>query len=77
MLPAPIRVECYAGGRSDERPRRVIIENRVYVVARLLAESVEVSFITEAQTRRYKVLTDEGLVLEVVRSSDGAWRLVS
>ncbi len=77
MTPAPIRVECYAGGRSDERPRRVTIENRVYVVARLLAESVEVSLITEAQTRRYKVLTDEGLVLEVLRSSDRAWRLVS
>jgi len=77
MTPTPIRVECYAGGRSDERPRRVIIENRVYVVARLLAESVEVSLITEAQTRRYKILTDEGLVLEVLRSSDGAWRLVS
>jgi hypothetical protein len=55
----------------------VIIENRVYVIARLLAESVEVSLITEAQTRRYKVLTDEGLVLEVVRSSDGTWHLVS
>jgi len=55
----------------------VTIENRVYVVARLLAESVEVSLITEAQTRRYKVLTDEGLVLEVLRSSDRAWRLVS
>ncbi len=77
MTPAPIRVECYAGGRSDERPRRVIIENRVYVIARLLAESVEVSLITEAQTRRYKVLTDERLVLEVVRSSDGTWHLVS
>jgi hypothetical protein len=77
MTPTPIRVECYAGGRSDERPRRVTIENRVYVVARLLAESVEVSLITEAQTRRYKVLTEEGLVLEVVRSSDGAWHLVS
>lgn len=49
----------------------------MYVVARLLAESVEMSLITKAQTRRYKLLTDEGLVLEVVRSSDGAWRLAS
>jgi len=76
MLPAPIHVECYAGGRSDEHPRRVTTENRVYVVARLLAESVEESLAPNQQTRRYKVLTQEGLVLEVVRSSDGAWRLV-
>ena len=77
MLPAPIQVECYAGGRSDEHPRRVTIENRVYVVARLLAESVEESLAPNQQTRRYKVLTEEGLVLEVVRSSDGTWHLVS
>jgi len=46
-------------------------------VARLLAESIEESLASNQQTRRYKVLTEDGLVLEVVRSSDGAWRLVS
>jgi hypothetical protein len=73
----PIRVECYAGGRADETPRRIRFDGREHVVARLLAESIEESLASNQQTRRYKLLTGEGLVLEVVRSSDGAWRLVS
>ena len=76
MTPAPIRVECYAGGRSDERPRRLTIDNSVYVVACVLAESVEESFGTQSRARRFKVLTVEGLVLEVVRAPDGVWYLV-
>ena len=71
-----VRVECYAGGRADETPRRISFDGREHVVARLLAESVEESLAPNQQTRRYKVLTEEGLVLEVVRSSDGAWQLV-
>ena len=72
-----IRVECYAGGRADETPRKISFDGREHVVARLLAESIEESPASNQQTRRYKVLTDEGLVLEVVRLSDGTWRLVS
>ena len=72
-----VRVECYAGGRADETPRRINFDGREHVVARLLAESVEESLAPNQQTRRYKVLTEEGLLLEVVHSSDGAWRLVS
>ena len=72
-----VRVECYAGGRADETPRRVSFDGREHVVARLLAESVEESLAPNQQTRRYKVLTEEGLVLEVVRSTDGAWYLAS
>ena len=77
MIPALIRVECYAGGRGDERPRRVIIENRVYVVARVLSESLEEPLESNRQSRRFKILTDEGLVFDVVRTSDGAWHIVS
>ena len=76
MTLRPIIVECYAGSRADETPRRISVDGRAHVVARLLAESVERPLGLDQQ-RRYKVLTDEGLVLEVVRSSDGAWRLVS
>jgi hypothetical protein len=77
MTLRPIRVECYAGGRADETPRRIIIDGREHVVTRLLAESIEQPLGSNQQSRRYSVLTDEGLVLEVVRSTDGAWRLVS
>jgi hypothetical protein len=77
MTLRPIRVECYAGGRADETPRRISIDGREHVVARLLAESIEESPASNQQTRRYKILTDEGLVLEVVRSTDGTWCLVT
>jgi hypothetical protein len=73
----PIRVECYAGGRADETPRRISFDGREHVVARLLAESIEESPTSNQRTRRYKVLTDEGLVMEVVRFSDGTWGLAS
>jgi hypothetical protein len=76
MTHRSVRVECYAGTRTDETPRRISIDGREHVVARLLAECLEHPLGLDQQ-RRYKVLTDEGLVLEVVRSSDGAWRLVS
>jgi len=71
----PIIVECYAGSRGDERPRRVMIDDRKHVVARLLAESVEESVVTKARTRRYRVLTSEGMVLEILCTGDGEWFL--
>lgn len=77
MTPRPITVECYAGARSDESPRRIHFNRREHVVARVLAESVEEPLSSRQQTRRYKLLTDEGLVLEAVRASDGSWYLVS
>lgn len=77
MTLRPIRVECYAGGRADETPRRISFDGREYIVTRLLAESVEGSLGSTQTTRRYEVLTGEGLVFELVRSSDGAWSLVS
>ena len=72
-----MEVECYSGGRADETPRRIIFDDAVHVVARLLSESVEQSDATKKETRRYKVLTDQGEVLEIVRSPEGTWRLVS
>lgn len=77
MTHRSIRVECYAGGRADETPRRIGFDGREHVVARLLADSIEETLTSNQQTRRYKVLTEEGLVLELVRSSDGTWQLVS
>ena len=43
-----VQVECYAGSRADERPRRVRIEGRQYRVARLLSSSIEQSPTTNA-----------------------------
>ena len=68
-----INVECYAGSRADERPRRVIIDGREHLVARLLEETLDESSDSKTQRRRFKVLTDEGIVLDVIRSGDGSW----
>ena len=71
-----VTVECYAGGRADETPRRISIDGREHHVARLLDESVEEPLERNQQSRRrYRVLTDAGLVLELLRTNDGAWYL--
>lgn len=72
-----VQVESYAGSRADERPRRVIIEGRKHVVARLLHHSIEEHLSGNEQTDRYKVLTVEGVVLELIRAADGEWFLES
>ena len=71
-----IEVECYSGGRGNEHPRWVTIGGRKHLVARLLSESIE-----ESETRagrrerkhRYRVLTEDRCVLELVRNQDGSW----
>ena len=73
----PIEVECYSGGRDDERPRRVIIAGHTHVVVRLLATSVEETNVSRERIYRYRVLTEEGLLLEIVRAEDGRWYLLS
>ena len=72
-----VKVECYSGGRAEERPRRITIDGREHIVARLLAESIEESPSSKLQTRHYKLLTEGGEVLEVALSSDGIWHLIS
>lgn len=69
-----IEVESYAGGRADERPRSLKIRGRTYRVARLLGESVEEALESKGRIHRYKVLTDDGVVLEIARDDTG-WHL--
>jgi hypothetical protein len=54
-----------------------MIDGREHIVARLISESVEQSPDSQEHTRHYKVLTETGLALEVLRSSDGKWYLES
>ena len=70
-----VQVECYAGGRADERPRRVREDDREHIVARLLGSSVEESSPSKARRHRYRVLTDEGSELSLIRESNGDWYL--
>jgi hypothetical protein len=70
-----IQVECYAGSRADERPRRVLIEGRPHLVARLLSTSIEQSLATKAPTRRFRVVTEDGWQLDLICTADGDWFL--
>lgn len=63
-------MQCYAGARGDEHPRRIIINGREHLVIRLMGESVEESAGTRVRTHRYKVLTGGGAVLEILRTGD-------
>lgn len=72
MKSLPVEVECYSGGRSDERPRRVMIEGREHRVARLLEESIEQSLKTRTAARRYRVQMECGMILELTLA-EGAW----
>jgi hypothetical protein len=69
------QVECYAGERADERPRRVRVDDREHIIARLLGSSVEESLESKDFIYRYRVLTVEGLVLDLVRTSSAEWYL--
>lgn len=75
MTPEAIEVECYAGGRADERPRSVNVRGKTYRIARLLSESVEEAIESRGRIHRYRLLTNEGIVFEVVRDDDG-WHLI-
>ena len=75
MTDRAITVQCYAGSRADQTPRSISIDGRTYFVTRLISESIEEAPDSTEQLRRYKVLTVEGVVLEVVHSS-GDWYLV-
>jgi hypothetical protein len=75
MKRLPIQVECYAGSRADERPRRVCIEGRCYIVARLLSSSIEQSLAATAPSRRFRVVTEDGWQLDLRCTADGEWFL--
>jgi hypothetical protein len=71
-----IGVQSYAGSRADERPRRMVILGREHLVTRIVYESIEESVGARERIHRYKVLTDEGTIIEILHKSDG-WYLES
>jgi hypothetical protein len=73
----PVEVECYAGNRADERPRRVRLEGREHRIDKLLASSIEEAVTRSERSYRYTVLTEDGTRLELLRTGKGEWFLVS
>lgn len=76
-MPRPIQVECYAGGRADERPRRLIVGEHKHQITRILEESVEEDMVTRERRSQFTVLADSGLKFVIAREHDGQWYLLS
>ena len=74
MKREPIEVECYSGGRHDERPRILKLRGKTHRVSRLLGESVEENAESRSRIHRYRVMTSDGLILEITRDDQG-WHL--
>ncbi|HLG15247.1 MAG TPA: hypothetical protein VJH03_12190 [Blastocatellia bacterium] len=72
-----VQVECYAGSRADEYPRRVIDGARAYTVARLLGSSIKEAAGSNDRSCHFTLLTEDGVILNVVKSSDDQWHLDS
>lgn len=75
MKRLPVQVECYAGSRADERPRRVYIEGRCYIVAHLLSSTIEQSLAATAPSRHFRVVTEDGWQLDLICTASGEWFL--
>jgi hypothetical protein len=75
MKRLPVKVECYAGNRADERPRRIRVEGRDYIIARLLSSSIEQSLNAKAPVRRFRVATEDNWQLDLTCTADGEWFL--
>lgn len=70
MSSRPVKVQCYAGSRADERPRRVVIDGRQHVVTSILKSSIEESAATKERIRSFTVLTEEGIRLKLFQAGD-------
>lgn len=72
-----VEVQCYSGSSADERPRLVIVDGRKHSVLRLLSQSTEQTVESKDWTTRFTVLTEESLIIELIRTTGGEWYLVS
>jgi hypothetical protein len=69
-----LQVECYSGGKAEERPLRFRLDGRQYVVEAVLDQWYEPESIS------YKVRADDGnfyILRQQTSTPDGAWELVS
>jgi hypothetical protein len=69
----PVKVECYAGSKADERPEAIIIDGERREVTRLLAERLErYPGPGGREFRWFKVLLDRE-TMDLVQDDSGNW----
>lgn len=71
----PVQVKCYAGSRADELPRRVTIDKVEMFITQVIDSSVEESSCSRERIYRFKVITEDGSVLKLLKSVEGDWYL--
>jgi len=65
-----VLVECYAGSKAFERPRRIVIDSVVHEAVEATALSVEEEVASRVRRHRFEVLIDDGRKLLLVRQGD-------
>ncbi|HKF58275.1 MAG TPA: hypothetical protein VKJ45_22725 [Blastocatellia bacterium] len=65
-----VLVECYAGSKAFERPRRVLIDGLAHDVVETIASWVEEDAASRVRCHRFEVRIDDGRKLLLIRRSD-------
>jgi hypothetical protein len=70
-----VKVECYAGSRANQQPRRVTINGVELFITLVIESSVEESASSRERIYRFKVMTEDGRILKLFKSIEGDWYL--
>ena len=63
-------VECYAGSKAFERPRRILMDGLTHEVIRVTASSIEEDAASRLRRHRFEVLIQDGRMLVLIRQGD-------
>jgi hypothetical protein len=66
----PVLVECYAGSKAFERPRRILIDGLSHEVIRAAPLSVEEDAASRLLRHRFEVLIQDGRRFVLIRQGD-------
>jgi hypothetical protein len=70
MTLIPVSVECYAGSKAFERPRRILVGGSIIELIRTAAFSVEEDAASRHRRYRFEVLTEDGRKIILIRDCD-------
>jgi hypothetical protein len=73
MARQQVKVECYSGSRADESPRRLTMGGASREIVRILDRAAVHDAVYGAESRHYRVLLDNGDVVDLSQSVTGDW----
>jgi len=66
----PVSVECYAGSKAFERPRRFLLDGLTQRIIMATDCSVEEDAISRVRRHRFEVLIEDGRRFVLIRHGD-------